>query len=169
MDLTRARVVALTEMNKWGLVNDGWNFKYNSRKRALGVCKYTTKEIQLSRVITEHADDDKVLDTIRHEIAHALAGSAANHGPEWKRWARTVGCNPSRNGEVNKETREVLNTKIKYVMVCPKGLIVNTYYRKPNSNTLINLDQYYVKGRKTETKGKLEIVAYNPSVHVVRA
>ena len=29
-----------------------------------------------------------------HEIAHAIAGYKASHGPDWKKWAIALGCKP---------------------------------------------------------------------------
>jgi predicted SprT family Zn-dependent metalloprotease len=40
--------------------------------------------------------EDEIRDVILHEIAHALAGHKAGHGPVWKAAARKVGAKPSR-------------------------------------------------------------------------
>jgi predicted SprT family Zn-dependent metalloprotease len=37
---------------------------------------------------------ETVLDTLRHEIAHAIAGPAARHGPAWKAVAIRLGATP---------------------------------------------------------------------------
>ena len=41
-----------------------------------------------------HNPPEKVLDTLLHEIAHALAGPKARHGPVWKAIAKKLGATP---------------------------------------------------------------------------
>ncbi len=156
MDLKRAEELARQEMEKWlvpGLGLGQWTFAWNRRQKSFGVCCYDTKQIQLSRYHAEYEPEENVLDTIRHEIAHALAGSAAGHGPEWKRWARKVGATPRTRSK-----RPVRAPRVKYVMVCPKGVVVQKYLRKPPRKVYQNLHRYYDRRRKAETLGKLQIV-----------
>lgn len=79
-------------MDRHGL-ND-WSFRFNAARRTIGSCREQEKVIQLSR---HHAANDpsaQVTDTILHEIAHALAGNAAGHGPVWKAIAERIGATP---------------------------------------------------------------------------
>ncbi|MGH7575196.1 MAG: hypothetical protein ACREM1_08735 [Longimicrobiales bacterium] len=39
-----------------------------------------------------------MLDTLRHEAAHALAGPKAGHGQAWRMWARRLGAEARRCG-----------------------------------------------------------------------
>jgi predicted SprT family Zn-dependent metalloprotease len=73
---------------------EGWKFAWSNRKRGYGHVNYTRKILYLSRPLTVLNDYDQVRDTILHEIAHVLAGPAANHGPYWKRVARSLGAVP---------------------------------------------------------------------------
>lgn len=93
-NLTDVALKARALMNHHGL--SGWAFGFNSRKRAAGVCKFGPKTIELSTAFAQNASDDDILDTILHEIAHAIAGNKAGHGPEWKMVCRRIGANPSR-------------------------------------------------------------------------
>ena len=52
--------------------------------------------IELSAHFVERNPVEVVEDTIRHEIAHALAGPDANHGPDWQKMAVLVGAKPER-------------------------------------------------------------------------
>lgn len=66
--------------------------------RAAGSCTFRTGQpclIKLSSKILCHESvpESEILDTIRHEIAHAAAGLAAQHGPIWVRCAQAIGCN----------------------------------------------------------------------------
>ena len=41
-------------------------------------------------------EDEEVYDTLLHEIAHALAGPGAGHGPVWKAICIKIGAKPHR-------------------------------------------------------------------------
>jgi predicted SprT family Zn-dependent metalloprotease len=71
-----------------------WTFGLAPSKRRLGVCKYRRKRIEISGYYARHNPDAAVLDTLLHEIAHALAGPAAKHGPAWRAIAARIGATP---------------------------------------------------------------------------
>lgn len=73
---------------------EGWTFGLASSKRRLGVCKYREKRIEISEYYSRHNPDPAVLDTLLHEIAHALAGPEAGHGPKWQAIAARLGATP---------------------------------------------------------------------------
>ena len=79
---------------EYGLL--GWRAKLDNAMRRFGACHYSRKLITLSHSLVELNDETCVLDIILHEIAHALAGPRAGHGPEWKRVARSIGCSAQR-------------------------------------------------------------------------
>lgn len=93
MQLQDAIQLTNAELEKWGL-ND-WTLKFNNRlTRALGRCLFSKNTIELQSRFVKENPEHIVLDTIRHEVAHALAGHKAGHGHEWKMWAIKVGANP---------------------------------------------------------------------------
>ena len=70
---------------------ESWRFELGRAERQLGVCRSHTRTIVIG---TSHATRDpmaKVRETILHEIAHAIAGPEAGHGPRWKVVARGLG------------------------------------------------------------------------------
>ncbi|HUR55172.1 MAG TPA: SprT-like domain-containing protein [Gemmataceae bacterium] len=83
---------AATKFAEHGLV--GWTFGFSESKRQLGVCKYRQKRIEISEFYAVNNPDAAVLDTLLHEIAHALAGAKAKHGPVWKAIAARIGATP---------------------------------------------------------------------------
>jgi len=83
-------------MAEHGLIARGWSFVFNRRKRALGICNYTAKRIELSAAFVAGNDEAAVRDTILHEIAHALAGREAGHGPPWVTICCRLGAKPTR-------------------------------------------------------------------------
>ncbi len=92
MDLKDLEAIAGREMARHGLV--GWTFGFADSKRQLGVCKYHRKRIEIAEYYARNSPADSVLDTLLHEIAHALAGPTARHGPAWKAVAVRLGATP---------------------------------------------------------------------------
>lgn len=87
-------------MTRHGLIVKGWTFAFNRRKRSLGICNYTAKRIELSCYFVAQNDEAAVRDTILHEIAHALAGQEAGHGPAWVAVCQSIGATPQRTCSV---------------------------------------------------------------------
>jgi predicted SprT family Zn-dependent metalloprotease len=94
MTHAEAQSLALSLMSLHGLAH--WSFAFNRRKRTLGLCYYSRQRIELSAHYVLRNDEASIRDTILHEIAHALAGPRAAHGPKWKALARQLGATPKR-------------------------------------------------------------------------
>jgi predicted SprT family Zn-dependent metalloprotease len=92
MDLERLESIAARELAKHGL--HGWTFALARTKRRLGACKYREKRIEVAEYYARNSPEESVLDTLLHEVAHALAGPAAKHGPKWKAVAVRLGATP---------------------------------------------------------------------------
>lgn len=71
-----------------------WTFKFNKRRTSLGICIFDKKVIQISTPFVECNTLEKVREVILHEIAHALAGYNAGHGPKWAKECRKLGIEP---------------------------------------------------------------------------
>lgn len=137
-------------------LDPSWSFAWNNRVRALGICSYSKKQIGLSKAWALATPWDEVDDTLRHEVAHAIAGYAANHGPEWKEAAVLVGARPEATYTGPVKTRDVHVAK--YEMVdTTTGKVVKSYYRKPTARTYRQVKGMYMLGRRVETEGKLVI------------
>ncbi len=85
------------ELDAHGLQH--WLGTLDRAKRRLGICRYDTREISLSLHHLNRPDAD-ILNTIRHEVAHALAGRGAGHGPLWRAQCAVTGARPQRCGAV---------------------------------------------------------------------
>lgn len=96
-----ARRLAKGLMEEHGLVLEGWTFAFDAAKARLGMCNYTKKRITLSKHLVATNDSAEIKNTILHEIAHALAGKDAGHGPEWIAVARRIGCSGERCSDAN--------------------------------------------------------------------
>ena len=84
-----------------------WTLRFNGARTKLGECRARRKLILLSRLHAVNDPPAQVTDTILHEIAHALAGPEAGHGPDWKAIARRLGATPASCQPESDETRRV--------------------------------------------------------------
>lgn len=90
--LRAAATLARGLMDAHGL--ESWTLAFVEARRRLGDCSYRHRLIRIARHhAIEHAEHD-IRDTVLHEIAHALAGPEAHHGPVWKAVARRIGATP---------------------------------------------------------------------------
>jgi len=92
MDLNELVELAAARMKEHGLSD--WTFRVGRAKRRLGVCNYRAKRIEIAAFYAVNNTVESVLDTLLHEIAHAIAGPAAGHGPDWKAVAARLGATP---------------------------------------------------------------------------
>lgn len=97
-------------------LDGAWSFAFDNAKRRAGACDYTRQRITLSRYLSARYDDQTNHQTLLHEIAHALAGARAGHGPAWKRTARSLGY----TGGVT-HAGETATELAPWVGVCPAG------------------------------------------------
>ncbi len=96
-------------MNQHGLCD--WNVRISNAKRQLGCCNYTKKTLSFSKYLST-TEDKTPINTILHEIAHALT-PGAHHGWKWRQKALEIGC----NGNI---TSSVQLVKPKYAPICSK-------------------------------------------------
>ena len=92
MDQSEAYTLALLLMGEHGL--QGWSFVLNKNKRRLGVCRERLKRIELSEHYVTRNSRDHIIDTLLHEIAHAIVGVAHGHNNVWKEKCLELGCDP---------------------------------------------------------------------------
>ncbi len=90
--LRAVAAMARSLMDTHGLQD--WTLAFVEARRYLGVCQFHDRVI---RIACHHAiedSDEAVRDTVLHEIAHAMVGREAGHGPQWKATARRIGAVP---------------------------------------------------------------------------
>lgn len=125
MNLVEARNLARDLMDQHGL--EGWRFEYDDAKRRAGMCHYARRRISLSAPLATVYDESEVRDTVLHEIAHALAGSEAGHGAQWRAKAREIGCSALRYVDPDAPTLDG-----PWIGVCPRGHRA-TRFRRPGA------------------------------------
>ena len=96
MKVLEAYELATKLLQEHGLRQRGWVIDIDNAKSRFGCCNYTKKEISLSKPLIEANDYVQVVDTILHEIAHALVGHGHGHDSVWKAKCVEIGCKPER-------------------------------------------------------------------------
>jgi len=79
-------------MEEHGLAD--WTLAFVEARRRLGDCHFGDRVIRISRAHALQGSEEQIRDTVLHEIAHAIAGPEAGHGPLWKATARRIGATP---------------------------------------------------------------------------
>ena len=89
-----------------------------------GLCNYDAKRISVSRLLAARYEDDEIHQVLLHEVAHALAGARAGHGPRWRQIARDLGYEGKRlhGGAIADELAP-------WVGHCPQGHVHYRYKR----------------------------------------
>lgn len=70
---------------------------FNRAKRAYGHA-HADGRIVLSNTFVGTSATADLQDTIRHELAHLIAGIRFKHGPRWQQVAQTLGARPRASG-----------------------------------------------------------------------
>lgn len=148
---------ALTQLNQ-ALVEHqltDWTGGLDNARRRFGVCRLTKKQISISRHLCELNSEAEVRDTILHEIAHALAwerhSENCGHDKRWKAICIEIGARP-----VACFDDEVIQPKAPWVLVNREtGDVYRTYFKRPTRDW----SKVWLRGRKAETYGKLEVRA----------
>jgi len=93
-----------------------WSFAFDHAKTRAGQCDFARRRITVSRHVAVRISEADVDQVLLHEIAHALAGPRAGHGPRWRRTAASLGYTGSRlyDGPVASELAPWVGT-------CPSG------------------------------------------------
>ena len=82
---------------------DGWRFHIGKMPKRLrdcaGICNNGYKFIQLSQFCVDNSDFDSSVDTLRHELAHAITNTMG-HGKEWIEAAKVTGAKYENIGRV---------------------------------------------------------------------
>jgi SWI/SNF-related matrix-associated actin-dependent regulator 1 of chromatin subfamily A len=80
------------ELNKYGLKDWSVRLNQNAESRFLGLCSHKDKCIILSAHHIDIHPTPDVVNTIKHEVAHALVGPGHGHNDVWQAKAIEVGC-----------------------------------------------------------------------------
>jgi SprT protein len=121
LERVRAWAEALIRLH----LDPSWTFAFDHARTRAGLCQYDRKRISVSKLLAERYEDDEIHQVLLHEVAHAMAGPRAGHGPRWKSVATELGYEGKRlhQGETATELAPWVGT-------CPAGHR-HYRYRKP--------------------------------------
>jgi predicted SprT family Zn-dependent metalloprotease len=100
-----------------------WRFHFDNGRKRAGCCQYATQVISLSYEFAKSASEEEILDTLLHEIAHALVGKAHHHDDVWRTKALAIGCSGRR-------CHDLQFTPPRYIVQCERGCWVTTAERR---------------------------------------
>jgi hypothetical protein len=109
-----------------------WRIEITNHKTSFGKCYHSKRVIGLSSILLPHCNDSSVINTITHEIAHALVGPRHKHDMVWRNKHISLGGDGERTGgEDNYEDGREGQDKVReqhsnYVAVCKNG---HNHYR----------------------------------------
>jgi predicted SprT family Zn-dependent metalloprotease len=118
----------------------GYSFEFDNAKVRFGCCKYSVKKITLSKQLCEkNLDklDTQIVDTILHEIAHALcyhvygSNNGRGHNRFWRDIAIQIGC----CGETYYCSKTIESVESKYTLVCDSCNKTTPLHRKINGRS----------------------------------
>ena len=130
-----------------------WTFSWNNRKTSFGLCRYTQRQIQLSRILTATETAEATEQTILHEIAHALAGHGHGHDRVWQSIARSIGV----RRPASRRAFTGAKPAPKYLLKAGDR-VIRAYHRHPGQAFVASLPNRYVQGDREGTLGKLRLV-----------
>ena len=93
-----------------------YRLKFTKTKRVMGSCQYTKHIINISELVLAHNDLSIQIDTLKHELSHAIAYTLGEcgHGKVWQYWAAKLGAT------AHARCKQPLNMPFKYSLVCLK-------------------------------------------------
>ena len=118
---------AEAKLKEHGLASKGWTFGWQNYRRAFGTCHYSIKMIKLSLPMLKSGESVEAMKgTIMHEVAHAIAGDKAGHGPVWKAAMIQLGQKPNRC-----RPSDGAKPDFKWRLSCESCDFSQGYFRKP--------------------------------------
>ena len=128
MDINKAKELGLKLLKEHNL--EDWILRFDNCKRRFGQCRPVEEVISMSKLIVELNTEAEFVDTVKHEIAHALVGCRHNHDYVWKDKAVAIGCSGERT-----YSEDVIIPKGEYIMTCPNCKKVSTRHKIPRENS----------------------------------
>jgi len=108
-----------------------WKLVMDNAKRRLGCCNYRKNTIAMSKRHLEISQESEIIDTVLHEVAHALVGPNHGHDRIWMSMCVKIGAKLKRCKSVNEDFHE----DAPFVAECNMCKKKWQRYRKPPANS----------------------------------
>lgn len=125
----------------WSIVYDirddypalyGIKFGWNARKSAFATYTQSRHLIQFSSVLMPTLPRDAAINTIKHELAHAIVGVKEKHGWRWQAMHIKLGGDGKRCTQ-NDNAESASKEAAKYWVMCGEtGKYLGYFNRRPN-------------------------------------
>lgn len=139
-----------------------WTFGFDNAKRRAGQCDYRRKRLTVSRYLAARHGDDENHQTLLHEVAHAIVGPEAAHGPRWRLAARELGYvgGVTHHGETATELAP-------WVGLCPAGHVAYRYRRPSRATSCATCaprfdERFVFRWVRREISGATRLAAQTP-------
>jgi len=131
-------------------LSPGWRFGFETTASRAAVCRHRDKTIAMALSYALRAPRHEIVDTLLHEIAHAIVGPNHKHDRVWKAKAREIGCTAERCTSLQHSvggwlgrcttcsrtwTRHRLTTKMRTRAICPRCRTRLTWQRNSDGTT----------------------------------
>lgn len=113
MNTDEFRKFARAKMNELEL--EDWRFSYDRATVRFGQCNYRTKTISMSEKLVEVNSFEECVNTLTHEIAHAIVGAGHRHDRVWANKHRELGG----DGRAKYSGKSVVAAQKKWLVSCP--------------------------------------------------
>jgi len=128
-----------------------WSFGWDRAKTRFGQCDHHHRRISLSRYLATAGSLEEVDQVLLHEVAHALAGSRAGHGPRWRSIAQSLGYTGGRT-----HSAALDRSHARWIGVCPSGHEIARYRRPGKPVSCAACDRRFNSNH---------LIAWSESVH----
>lgn len=91
MNLRELQTIAAREFERYGLT--GWSFSYDRSTWRFGAC-YLNNRITMNPIMVAKSSTEACVQTLLHEIAHAIVGVKNKHNEIWAAQMVRMGLNP---------------------------------------------------------------------------
>jgi predicted SprT family Zn-dependent metalloprotease len=121
MDTLEGRLLIESEVKKW--LGPDWQVRYFKAARLYGQCRHMGKKnyIRINEHFLGQCSPQQVLELVRHEIAHGLAGRGHGHDALFAKICRHIGAPPAS------ATRIAISVPHKFKLTC---LVCGKVYHK---------------------------------------
>ena len=125
MEVAEAKRLVEAEVNKF--LGTGWQVRYFKAARLYGQCRQTAMQnlIRINELFLQQCSQEQVLQLVRHEIAHGLAGRRHGHDAHFAKVCSLIGAPASSR------TRIDIKVPFKFKLTCIScGKVYHKYTHK---------------------------------------